>query len=123
MDLLVLCRRVPPRTLARPREVATRRRRREALLELRRLIRSIDPGVVEAIKWNRPCYANARGLYCYLHSTKSYATLGFQRGASLDDPAGLLEGTGKDMRHIKFDRDRSPGDPAVRSLIRQAASR
>jgi hypothetical protein len=95
---------------------------RHVLLELRGIIKAIDPAVIEEIKWGRPCYSNARGLFCYLHSTKSYATLGFQKGASLDDPEQLLEGTGKDMRHIKLNRGRRAGDPAIVSLIRQAAS-
>ncbi len=98
---------------------------RSVLLELRRLIKAVDPAVIEEIKWGRPCYSNARGMFCYLHSTKSHATLGFQKGASLDDPELLLEGTGKDMQHVKFrpfDPNRSPGHPAIVSLIRQAAS-
>jgi hypothetical protein len=60
-------------------------------------------------------------MFCYLWSTKAYATLGFQKGAALDDPEGLLEGTGKDMRHIKFTRSRSPNDPSLLPLLKQAA--
>jgi len=32
---------------------------------------------------------------------KSHVNLGFYHGASLNDPAGLLEGTGKKLRHVK----------------------
>jgi hypothetical protein len=95
---------------------------RDVLLELRRTIKAIAPDVIEEIKWGRPCYTNAHGLFCYLHSTRRHATLGFQKGALLDDPERLLEGTGKDMRHVRFDGRRSPSHPAVISLIRQAAS-
>jgi hypothetical protein len=94
---------------------------RSILLALRGLIFSVLPDANEALKWSRPCYANARGLFCYLYSTKAYATLGFQHGAALDDPEGLLEGTGKDMRHIKFTKGRSPNDPSVVALLKQAA--
>ena len=31
----------------------------------------------------------------------AYVNVGFFHGAALDDPAGLLEGTGKRMRHVK----------------------
>ena len=93
------------------------------LLELRGLIMEVDPTALEAIKWGRPCYANARGLFCYLHSTKTHATLGFQQGATLDDPDGLLEGTGKDQRHVKFDARRALDPEAVLPLLRQAATR
>jgi len=30
--------------------------------------------------------------------------LGFQRGADLQDPSGVLQGTGKAMRHISLKR-------------------
>ena len=66
---------------------------RPTLEALRELILTVAPEVTEEIKWGRPCYSNARGLVCYLHHTKSYATLGFYKGAELDDPEGLLEGT------------------------------
>ena len=46
--------------------------------------------------------------------------LGFNHGATLDDPLGILEGTGKQIRHIKI---RSPDDlarPAIRAYVRRA---
>ena len=52
-----------------------------------------------------------------------WASLMFMRGADLDDPDGLLEGTGKKMRHVKlrsleeFDARRD----ALRRLIEAAA--
>lgn len=95
---------------------------RATLLELRNLVFSVVPDAVEEIKWSRPCYSAARGLFCYLHSTRSHATLGFQKGTSLQDPDHLLEGTGKDMRHIKFQGSLGPLKAGVRKLIRQAAS-
>ena len=95
---------------------------RGTLVALRRLVRAVAPEAVEEIKWNRPCYSNAKGMFCYLHSTPSYATLGFQHGAALADPERILEGTGKDMRHIKFRLGRSPAQPAVLALLKQAAA-
>jgi len=94
---------------------------RGTLIALRKLIMSVAPDAVEEIKWSRPCYSNEHGTFCYLHSTKSYATLGFQKGTTLHDPDSLLEGTGKDMRHIKFRNGRSSRDPGVLELLRQAA--
>jgi hypothetical protein len=95
---------------------------RSTLSALRRLVLGVAPEAIEEIKWRRPCYSNARGLFCYLHTTGSYAILGFQKGAALDDPEGLLEGTGKAMRHIKFRNGRRPDDPAVAALLKQAAA-
>jgi len=95
---------------------------RSILVALRGLIFAVVPEATEELKWSRPCYANARGMFCYLYSTKAYATLGFQNGAALDDPEGLLEGTGKGMRHIKFTGGRSPNDPSLVALLKQAAA-
>lgn len=44
----------------------------------------------------------------YVNTFKSHVNVGFYNGASLEDPAGLLEGNGKRMRHVKL----RPGDPA-----------
>lgn len=46
--------------------------------------------------------------------------LGFNHGAMLDDPEGILEGSGKQIRHIKI---RTPSDlarPEIRAYVRRA---
>lgn len=37
----------------------------------------------------------------YVNVFRAYVNVGFFHGAALIDPAGLLEGTGKHMRHVK----------------------
>jgi len=64
--------------------------------------------------------SNEDGLFCYLQSTRNHAALGFQKGASLNDPDRLLEGSGKDMRHIKFKNGATVNEPAVTALLKQA---
>lgn len=54
---------------------------------------------------------------------KNWVSLMLFKGAHLDDPHGVLEGTGKNMRHVKV---RSPEQfeerrEAMRALIEQAA--
>ncbi len=71
------------------------------LTELRQLVLASDENIVEAIKWGQPCYS-LNCLFCYLKKAKTHVVLGFQQGAHLDDPYNFLEGTGKDMRHIKI---------------------
>ncbi|MEW5992431.1 MAG: hypothetical protein AB1736_13955 [Chloroflexota bacterium] len=45
-------------------------------------------------------------------------------GAFLPDPAGLIEGTGKRIRHVKLPTAEAAAAPAVRDLVRaQAAAR
>lgn len=53
----------------------------------------------------------------YIAPFKDSVNIGFMRGADLPDPRALLEGTGKQMRHIKV---RSPED--VDRLERPIAS-
>lgn len=96
---------------------------RLVLMQLRSLILNTGVGIKESIKWNRPCYETEKGLFCYLYPTKRYVNLGFQKGASLVDEEGLLEGSGKDMRHIKI-RLIVPHRmlPILKSLLHQAYS-
>jgi hypothetical protein len=94
------------------------------LRALRSMIISTAPGIVEEIKWNRPWYSTSDGMFCYLHWTKKHVTLGFRQGASLTDPKRLLEGTGKDMRHVKIDAaDDRFDQAALLQLIKQALKR
>ncbi len=46
------------------------------------------------------CVDDAPFAYVGIH--KAHVSIGFFQGASLHDPAGLLEGTGKRMRHVKL---------------------
>lgn len=58
--------------------------------------------------------------YAWLQAASTHVSLGFNYGSRLPDPAGLLEGTGANMRHVKL---RTPGDadrPEVRGLLRAA---
>jgi hypothetical protein len=61
-----------------------------------------------------------RGMICGIVLHTSHANLMFARGVDLADPAGRLEGTGKQARHVKI---RAPGelaDPAIRALLQEA---
>jgi hypothetical protein len=39
--------------------------------------------------------------FCYIGAHRAHVNLGFYYGAELPDPEGLMEGTGKKLRHIK----------------------
>jgi hypothetical protein len=50
-------------------------------------------------------YGHASGMsdwLLYISGHKAHANLGFARGSSLPDPEGLIEGTGKNLRHVKL---------------------
>ena len=52
---------------------------------------------------------------------KKHVTFVFSRGTSLTDSAGLLEGTGKNLRHVKLRELEQVRDPNLRKLIVEAA--
>src|SRR5262245_49962527 len=56
----------------------------------------------------------------YVNAFKSHVNVGFYRGAALADPAGLLEGAGKRMRHVKLRPGREPDRAALGDLIEAA---
>lgn len=56
----------------------------------------------------------------YVNSFKSHVNVGFFYGAVLEDPAGLLEGSGKRMRHVKLKPGPELNTAALRDLIEAA---
>ena len=56
----------------------------------------------------------------YVNAFKAHASVGFFHGATLADPAGLLEGAGKRMRHVKLRPGRELDEEALSHLIAAA---
>lgn len=73
----------------------------EIMEAVRQLIHESVPHVVEEFKWSRPVFRATKD-FAYLKTAKAYVTLGFFQFEKLSDEHNLLEGTGKDMRHIKL---------------------
>ena len=55
--------------------------------------------------------------FAYVNAFKNHVNVGFFYGALLEDPARLLEGTGKRMRHVKLQPGREPNAAALGELI------
>lgn len=60
--------------------------------------------------------------FAYVNVFTSHVNVGFFHGASLPDPARLLQGTGKFMRHVKLKRGTPTSATALSSLIDAAYS-
>jgi hypothetical protein len=58
----------------------------------------------------------------YVNVFRSHVNAGFFHGAALPDPARLLQGAGKSMRHVKLRPRTAVNDAALRSLIEAAYS-
>jgi hypothetical protein len=56
----------------------------------------------------------------YVNVFTSHVNVGFFLGADLDDPAGLLQGTGRRMRHAKLRADAPVDAAALEHLIEDA---
>src|SRR5262245_28665505 len=60
---------------------------------------------------------------CYIGVIRDHVNVGFIRGADLPDPYRILEGTGKQMRHIKIRNLSDLMHPAVRTYLQEACER
>lgn len=76
--------------------------RREICEQIRELLTRFDPPLEELWRWGRPIYRLDGKYVCYFVANKADVNLGFEAGAQLADPKGLLMGTGKTMRHLKL---------------------
>jgi len=97
--------------------------RNQAIIrELRTLVKRVAPSLRETVKWGNGCWVRGKENVAYVYSATGYVQFGFFGGSVLKDPKGLLEGTGKYVRHIKV---HDPGDIDERTfgmLLRQAAA-
>jgi hypothetical protein len=58
----------------------------------------------------------------YVNIFTSHVNVGFFQGAALPDPAHLLQGTGKFMRHVKLRPETATNAPSLSRLIDTAYS-
>jgi hypothetical protein len=79
------------------------------------VIRECGNDVRELLHDGHPTACIADAAFAYVNAFKAHVNVGFFRGAELVDPARLLEGTGKYMRHVKL---RPDGDIDAMALIK-----
>jgi hypothetical protein len=85
----------------------------------------IFPDAIETAEGNELGYgfdSGYQGLVFTISLVRVGVNLGVFGGASLADPAGLLEGTGKVHRHVKI-RDTSALNDDLRELLGRALDR
>lgn len=91
----------------------------EIASDLRQLVMEAAPEASEAIKWAQPVYEH-NGPFCYIKAFKNQVNFGLWRGAQLDDPGGLLQGSGEKMRHVKVATMDQIRRDAFQGYVRQA---
>jgi hypothetical protein len=90
---------------------------------LRRFVKREAPRLEESVKWGNGCWLADGSPVAYVYSAPDHVQFGFFRGASLDDPKGLLRGKGAYVRHIRLARSADLEPKAFLALLRQAAGK
>jgi hypothetical protein len=96
-----------------------------ALQEVVRGLRSLVKATVPRTKitvnsWGIPTF-ESKDPFCFYMVGKHHVTFGFHCGTSLDDPERLLEGTGKNLRHVKLRAAEDLEKKGLKELVRAAA--
>ena len=84
------------------------------------VIRGCGDDVRELLHDGHPTACVGGAAFVYVNAFKAHVNVGFFRGAEIADPKGLLEGSGKFMRHVKLRPGSDFDDVALRELIRTA---
>ena len=83
-------------------------------------MRSCGDDVRELSHDGHPTACVGDAAFGYVNAFTAHVNVGFFRGAELDDPSNLLEGSGKFMRHVKL-RPRQDTDDRGMTLLIEAA--
>ena len=83
-------------------------------------MRECGADVRELLHDGHPTACIGDAAFGYVNAFRDHVNVGFFLGAELADPAGLLEGTGKRMRHVKVWPEREPDAKQLSALIETA---
>jgi len=94
----------------------------ETLTRMRKLIKEVDPDVIEELKWMGTPVWSHQGIICTGENYKAHVKLTFAKGASLEDPARLfnagLEGNAR--RAIDIKEGEEVNAAAFKALVNEA---
>lgn len=83
-------------------------------------MRSQGPDVLELLHDGHPTACVGGFALGYVNAFTNHVNVGFFLGSTLSDPAGVLEGTGRFMRHVKVRPGAVDNNPALEDLIGRA---
>lgn len=101
---------------------------REAAVAARALIMAVDPNAVEVVWPTQRTAGYGIGprkmteQYIWLAPHAKHLVFGFYSATELPDPANLLEGTGRLMRHVKIRSAHAIDRPELRELVEAAVA-
>lgn len=83
-------------------------------------MRACGGDVRELLHDGHPTACVGDAAFGYVNAFTAHVNVGFFMGAGLADPGGLLEGTGRFMRHVKLRPGVAVDDEALKALIESA---
>jgi hypothetical protein len=86
------------------------------------VLRACGGDIRELLHDGHPTACVGDAAFAYVNVFSAHVNVGFFRGAELPDPRGLLQGTGKRMRHVKLGPGRPIDESALSELIQAAAT-
>jgi hypothetical protein len=92
---------------------------RAVMQRLRTFVKKRAPQLDEQIKWGGVCWVGD-GVVCYAHPLQKHVDFGFFQGVRLKDPKGVLEGSGKFLRHVKVTAPSDIREREFAALLKQA---
>ena len=81
------------------------------------VMRKCGSDVRELLHDGHPTACVNDAAFAYVNAFKAHVNVGFFRGAEIADPEGLLEGTGRFMRHVKLKPGSDVDASALKRLI------
>jgi hypothetical protein len=84
------------------------------------VMRACGDDVRELLHDGHPTACVEDAAFGYVNAFKDHVNVGFFRGAELPDANGLLEGTGKLMRHVKLRPGQKIDEAALKKLVHAA---
>ena len=84
------------------------------------VMRTCGDDVRELLHDGHPTACVDDAAFGYVNAFTAHVNVGFFLGAELPDPSGLLEGTGKFMRHVKLRPESHVDATALMKLIEAA---
>ena len=84
------------------------------------VMRGCGDDVRELMHDGAPTACVGDAAFAYVNAYKDHVNVGFFPGAEMSDPAHLLEGSGKFMRHVKLRPGQDINDAALRKLVETA---
>lgn len=92
---------------------------RKIVALIRQAMRELAPQAHEEIRYGMPVY-KGKSLFAWINPPKKDVKLSFTRGKQLEDSYGLLKGTAKGSRYLRFKNTAEVKKEVLEYYVKQA---